>query len=265
MKLCINCGSKLSDEAKFCSRCGAMQSEAPVPEPGEAARAQAEPAADGAVQNEPEKEQGAAAADAGNGAQQPGPDTADARSMGGPQPQQNASSGQGSAQAQYGYSSPYGTGSGAQQYNNPYPGGQYQQSQYRQYQNQYQQYQQYQRPVSPYDHSAEFAAGDIAKNKIFAMLVYLGGLLGIIVALLATSKEKSDYVNFHVRQEIKIFIIEAILAIITVALSWTEVFLVAGLVCIAICIVIGIISFVQVCMGKAKEPVIIRRFGFLGR
>ena len=139
------------------------------------------------------------------------------------------------------------------------------QQQYEQYNQdqQYQQYQQYSRPADPYDHTAEFSQEDISKNKLFCMIVYLGSIIGIIVALLATMKEDSPYTGFHIRQSLKIFVIEVILAIITVVLSWTIVFLVAGIICLIICVVIQLICFVQVCMGRAKEPAIIKRFGFL--
>lgn len=142
---------------------------------------------------------------------------------------------------------------GSQQYNQY---GQYNQEQRGQYQ------QQYYRP-NPYDHTAEFDQEDIHKNKIYAMLVYLCGLLGIIVALLASGREESKYISFHIRQGIKLIIVEAILAVITIILSWTVVFLVAGIICICICLVLDIIAFIWVCMGKAKEVPIIRAFPFL--
>ena len=142
---------------------------------------------------------------------------------------------------------------GGRQYNqyDRYSQGQYNQSQ-----------QQYYRP-NPYDHTAEFDGEDIHKNKIYAMLVYLCGLLGIIVAMLAAKKEESEYVSFHIRQSIKLIIVEAILAVITIILSWTVVFLVAGIICICICLVLDIIAFIWVCMGKAKEVPIIRALPFL--
>lgn len=57
--------------------------------------------------------------------------------------------------------------------------------------------QQYYAPVDPYDHTAEFSQKDISDNKVIAMLVYLMGAVGIIIALLASSE--SPYVSFHVR------------------------------------------------------------------
>ena len=129
-------------------------------------------------------------------------------------------------------------------------------------QGQYDRYQQYYRP-NPYDHTAEFDQEDIRRNRLYAMLVYLCGLIGIIVAMLAGNKEESEYVSFHIRQSIKLIIVEVLLALITLVLSWTVVFLVAGIICICICLVLDIIAFVWVCMGKAKEVPIIRALPFL--
>ena len=42
-------------------------------------------------------------------------------------------------------------------------------------------------PVNPYDHTAEFDPKDISDNKVLAMLVYLMGAVGIIIALLASN------------------------------------------------------------------------------
>lgn len=53
--------------------------------------------------------------------------------------------------------------------------------------------------VDPKDHSTEFDGKDIADHKLFAMLPYLLGILGTIVALLVA--KDSPYVGFHVREE----------------------------------------------------------------
>ena len=110
----------------------------------------------------------------------------------------------------------------------------------------------------PYDHTAEFDPKDISDNKVFAMLCYLMGFIGIIVALLATHSSK--YAMFHVRQALKIEVISTltIFVLIIPFLGWF-----AFPVLQAILWVIKIISFFQICSGKAKEPAIIRSFGFL--
>lgn len=151
--------------------------------------------------------------------------------------------------------------------------GQYQSNdqyqQYDQYQQngQYQQYNQYQQPpvqyVSPYDHTAEFDPEDISKGKPYCMLVYLAGIVGIIIALLASGAERSAYINFHVRQQIKFCVIQILTGIVMAVLGITIVIPIAGAIWLIILLVLRIIAFFQVCMGQAKEPAIIRAFPFL--
>ncbi len=117
-------------------------------------------------------------------------------------------------------------------------------------------------PAAPvYDHTAEFNAEDISANKIYAMLVYLTGAIGIIIALLAAKESK--YVMFHVRQAMKLLVCEVIAVLATAVLFWTCIMMIAGPVAITILAVLEIIAFFQVCGGKAKEPAIIRSLNFL--
>lgn len=111
---------------------------------------------------------------------------------------------------------------------------------------------------NPYDHTAEFDPKDISDNKVFAMLCYLMGFVGIIVALLATHSSK--YAMFHVRQALKIEVVSilSVFVLIIPFLGWF-----AFPILQAILWVVKIISFFQICTGKAKEPAIVRSFGFL--
>lgn len=106
--------------------------------------------------------------------------------------------------------------------------------------------------------TAEFDPKDISDNKVFAMICYLMGFIGIIVALLATNSSK--YAMFHVRQALKIEVasILSIFVLIIPFLGWIAFPILQGIIW-----VIKIISFFQICSGKAKEPAIIRSFGFL--
>jgi len=115
--------------------------------------------------------------------------------------------------------------------------------------------------VDPADHTAEFDAADISQNKVFALLPYLMGVAGLIVALLA--RLDSPYTTFHVRQFLKICICEAIVAILAAVLCWTLIVPLAAAICVIILLVLRIIGFIQVCKGQAKEPAIIGKFGFL--
>lgn len=113
-------------------------------------------------------------------------------------------------------------------------------------------------PYDPYDHTAEFDPKDISDNKVFAMLCYLMDFIGIIVALLATHSSK--YTMFHVRQALKITVVSilSVFVLIIPFLGWIAFPILQGILW-----VIKIISFFQICSGKAKEPAIIRSFGFL--
>lgn len=116
-------------------------------------------------------------------------------------------------------------------------------------------------PVDPYDHTAEFDPQDISDNKVYAMLVYLMGTIGIIIALLAA--QSSRFVAFHVRQALKIVAVNLLMGIISAVLIWTFIVPIAAGVMVVVFWVIKIICFFQVCSGKAKEPAIIRSLGFM--
>lgn len=112
-----------------------------------------------------------------------------------------------------------------------------------------------------YDHTMEFDGNDISDNKVIAMLVYLMGTVGIIIALIASSE--SNYVKFHVRQAMKFLVCKILIGIITVLLIWTFIVPILAGIALLVLQVVKIICFFQICSGKAVEPVIIRNLGFL--
>lgn len=114
---------------------------------------------------------------------------------------------------------------------------------------------------NPYDHTAEFDKKDISDNKVICMLVYLTSWVGIIIALLTQSS--SPYVAFHVRQALKIVVVEALIGLSAAVLVWTFIVPIAAVVMLLVFFVIKIICFFQVCSGKAVEPAIIRSLNFL--
>lgn len=115
--------------------------------------------------------------------------------------------------------------------------------------------------IAPYDHTREFDPDDISKNKVYCMLLYLIGIVGVIIGLLAA--QNSPYVSFHVRQALKFTVCDVLLGIVALLLFWTIIVpLVAGIAYIVL-FVVRVICFVQICMGKAVEPAIIRSLGFL--
>jgi len=115
--------------------------------------------------------------------------------------------------------------------------------------------------VDPTDHTSEFDPADISENKVFALLPFVLGIVGLIVALLA--RNDSKYTAFHVRQYLKLAICNAIIGFISAVLCWTILVPCAGGICIVILLVLRIICFFQICKGQAKEPAIISKLGFL--
>lgn len=118
----------------------------------------------------------------------------------------------------------------------------------------------YQQPY-PFDHTQEFDQKDISENKVYCMLTYLLGTFGIIIALLASSN--SAYAAFHVRQAAKITVTSYLVSIFSLILVWTIIAPIVGGIFLFILFIVRIIAFIQICQGKAIEPVIIRSIGFL--
>ena len=117
------------------------------------------------------------------------------------------------------------------------------------------------RPVDPTDHTDNFSKEDISENKVICMLPYLLGCIGIIIAMLGQSTSK--YVAFHVRQVLKLVVVEALLGICAAVLCWTFIVPIAAAVCLVIVLVLRIMGFIYVCQGRAKEIPIVSSFGFL--
>lgn len=114
----------------------------------------------------------------------------------------------------------------------------------------------------PFDHTAEFDAKDISDNKVIAMLPYLMGLLGVIVAALL-AKGESQYVSFHIRQALKLNIVSMLVSIVAAVLAFTIIVPIAAGIFAIVILVLQVIAFFQVCGGKAKEPAIIKNLNFL--
>lgn len=127
--------------------------------------------------------------------------------------------------------------------------------------------QNYAQPVAPvvniYDHTAEFDPQDVHDNKIFAILCYIMGIIGVIVALLARNSVNSPYLSFHIKQSLKITITTILLGLISGLLAWTCIVPIAGMVCIVILEVVSIICFFQTCSNKSVEAPIVRSLPFL--
>lgn len=112
--------------------------------------------------------------------------------------------------------------------------------------------------VDEKDHTAEYDPRDISENKVLAMVPYLLGVIGIIIALLAAGS--SPFTAFHVKQALKIEVcgvLACIVAIIPI-IGW-----IFTTIALLILVVVSIICFFNVCKGKAKEAPIVSSFGFL--
>ncbi len=107
----------------------------------------------------------------------------------------------------------------------------------------------------------EFTAEDISNNKPIAMLAYLGGTIGLILA--AICKKDSAFVDFHFRQSLKIYIVELLATLICAIGSVLIIPALIAPVVITILLVVRIICFVNVAKGVSKEPAIVKGFKFL--
>lgn len=112
-----------------------------------------------------------------------------------------------------------------------------------------------------FDHTSEYEAKDISDNKVVAMAVYLLGVVGMLIALLAAGN--SPYAQFHVRQALKFTIVSTLATIAAAVLFWTIIVPILYVILSVALFVCKIIAFVQICGGKAKEPYIIRNLSFL--
>lgn len=117
--------------------------------------------------------------------------------------------------------------------------------------------------VKPTDHTAEFSAEDVSANKLFALLIYAMSIVGILFALIARIGGKSDYLNFHIKQGLKLFVTEIIVSFCTAILLFTIIVPIAGFICLGIMFVLQVICFIQTCRGKSVEVPILNSFGFL--
>jgi len=119
-------------------------------------------------------------------------------------------------------------------------------------------YQQPYIPTDPFDHTHEFSPEEISENKVFAACVYILGVMGIIIGLLAANSSK--YVRFHVRQALKINLLAMVSMILGLVFFWLIIPIIAASVFVIILFVVMIIGFIDAWKGRAKELPIIRNF-----
>jgi len=115
--------------------------------------------------------------------------------------------------------------------------------------------------VPEWDHTAEFTPEDISNGKLFAMLSYLTGLLGIVVTYLGA--KDSPYAMFHAKEALKITVCLIVVALAAGLLCWTCIVPIAAGIAETILVVLCFIGFFSVCKGNAKELPILRGMNFL--
>lgn len=106
------------------------------------------------------------------------------------------------------------------------------------------------------DSTAEFDPQDIEKNKVFALLSYLGLLF--LVPLLAAKDSK--FARFHANQGLVLFLAEIVLSVVNVIPVLGCI--VSGIGSIAV-LVLAILGIINAAQGKAKELPVIGKFKLL--
>ena len=269
MKICPKCGTSYEDTARFCPICGTDASAVSMSAPSE----DGGPAAAGPIFSGPAP--GPA----------PGPAGSDFPGYGRDGSPQGSPFGNPGGPG-YDRGQPYPNPNGPQ---NAGPGPAPYQPQGRQPYNAAPPY------VSPYDHTDEYEEKDISDNKVVAMCIYLLGTIGLFIALLC---QKSDYVSFHIRQSLKLTVVNTLVWICAGILSFVlsifgvlfgaatvstnayyyggvdpvHAFLSFGIgavpliiasICTIAIFVIRIICFIQICNGKVVEAPLVRSLNFL--
>ncbi len=111
-------------------------------------------------------------------------------------------------------------------------------------------------PVDPADHTAEFTAEDVSEHKVYALLVYIAGIIGIIPALLIG--KDSPYLKFHVQQKMKMMVASTLVTLVGSVTSFLILpALAVGIVAIII-FVLNLICFFKTASGKSVEVPLIK-------
>ncbi len=113
--------------------------------------------------------------------------------------------------------------------------------------------------VDQWDHTSEFDPKDISDNKIYALSAYMFSIFGVILCQILA--KESPYAQFHARQSLKLELTALLSTFVAVLLCWTCIVPIAWVIFVIMLSVIEIIAVVQVFMGKAKEPWLVRSIG----
>lgn len=119
----------------------------------------------------------------------------------------------------------------------------------------------YQQYYNPFDYTKQFDEKDIIDNKVFAMLIYLTGILGIIIALLTGGK--SPFLLFHIKEGMKFIVVNTVMSIFSILFCWTLLVPLVSIVLGIVLFIVRLICFFRVCQGKSVKPALIRNMNFL--
>lgn len=110
--------------------------------------------------------------------------------------------------------------------------------------------------IDPDDHTADFTPEDVSEHKIYALLVYIGGIIGIIPALLIG--KDSPYLKFHVQQKMKLMVTSLLVTMVCSVTSFLIIpALLAGVAAIVV-FVVNLICFFRTASGKSIEAPIVK-------
>ncbi len=110
--------------------------------------------------------------------------------------------------------------------------------------------------VDPADHTAEFTPEDVSAHKVYALLVYLGGIIGIIPALLIG--KDSPYLKFHIQQKMKLMVTSLLVTLVGSVTSFLILPAIAAAVISVIIFVVNLICFFRTASGKSVEAPIVK-------
>ncbi len=111
-------------------------------------------------------------------------------------------------------------------------------------------------PVDPADHTAEFTAEDVSAHKVYALLVYIAGIIGIIPALLIG--KDSPYLKFHVQQKMKMMVASTLVTLVGSVTSFLILPAIAVGIVAIIVFVLNLICFFKTASGKSVEVPLIK-------
>lgn len=137
---------------------------------------------------------------------------------------------------------------------NPYQQGSYQQNPYQQA------YPQYGAPIKNTDHTAEFTAEQVSENKVYAALCYINFIFAFVMLI---AKKDDSYLNFHIKQALKIYLCSALTILLGLLTSFLVITVLAMTVIIFILQVVNLICLFKTLAGKSEEAPIISGLKFL--